>query len=319
MSKMPSHRMEEFEIDRKPTRKPAKQKFYDFLYNDETGAILGRTPESWGKILIFYAIFYAVLISLFAICMATFLQHFINPRVPRLQQDGGLIGASPGLGFRPLPADVRSTLIWYKGTGYDSYKYWEDQLMEFLSEYKKKGQTVGAGQNIHNCKFDSLPPPGKICDVDIQGWKPCIEEDHFSFHKSSPCIFLKLNRIFGWRPQFYDEGLPPDMPEDLQAHIVHLRATNSTYTNMVWVSCQGETPADKENIGPIHYIPHQGFPGYYYPYNNAEGYLSPLVAVHLERPRTGIIINIECRAWARNIAYNRRDRVGVVHFELMIE
>lgn len=45
---MPVRGMEEFEIDRKPSRKPAKQKFYQFLYNDDTGAILGRTPESWG-------------------------------------------------------------------------------------------------------------------------------------------------------------------------------------------------------------------------------------------------------------------------------
>lgn len=86
-----------------------------------------------GKILIFYTIFYAALISLFSICMVTFLQQFINPRVPRLQQEYSVIGTSPGLGFRPMPPDVRSTLIWYKGTGYESYKYWEDQLIDFLS------------------------------------------------------------------------------------------------------------------------------------------------------------------------------------------
>lgn len=55
---------------------------------------------------------------------------------------------------------------------------------------------------------------------------------------------------------------------------------------MVWVSCQGETPADKENIGPVKYLPFAGFPGYFYPYENAEGYLSPLVALHLEKPRS---------------------------------
>ncbi|CAH2210244.1 jg22124, partial [Pararge aegeria aegeria] len=54
---------------------------------------------------------------------------------------------------------------------------------------------------------------------------------------------------------------------------------------MVWVSCQGENPADRENIGPIQYLPYRGFPGYYFPYTNQEGYLSPLVAVHLQRPK----------------------------------
>lgn len=59
---------------------------------------------------------------------------------------------------------------------------------------------------------------------------------------------------------------------------------------MVWVSCHGETPADKELIGPIKYLPYPGFPGYFYPYQNAEGYLSPLVAIHLEKPKSEYII-----------------------------
>lgn len=50
------------------------------------------------------------------------------------------------------------------------------------------------------------------------------------------------------------------------------------------MSCEGENPADVENIGPIEYYPRQGFPGYYYPYENSEGYLNPLVAVHFTRP-----------------------------------
>lgn len=54
--------------------------------------------------------------------------------------------------------------------------------------------------------------------------------------------------------------------------------------NTIWVSCEGENPADVENVGPIEYYPRRGFPGYYYPYENSEGYLSPLVAVHFARP-----------------------------------
>lgn len=314
MSRKP--RLEQFEMDTKTSQNKRSS-----WYNNEPVAIIGLTPERIGKRFIFYVAFYSVLGAIFAICMATFLQHFINPRVPRLQQEYSVIGTSPGLGFRPLPPDVRSTLIWYKGTGPESYKYWEEQLHDFLSVYKKKGQTAGAGQNIFNCNFKEPPPPGKVCDVDIRGMEPCTEENHFSFHKSSPCIFLKLNRIYGWRPEFYNDvnELPQDMPDSLQARIKNITAYNSNYANMVWVSCNGETPADKENIGPINYLPFPGFPGYFYPYENAEGYLSPLVAIHLQKPQTGIIINVECRAWAKNIIYDRRERLGVVHFEIMIE
>jgi hypothetical protein len=33
----------------------------------------------------------------------------------------------------------------------------------------------------------------------------------------------------------------------------------------------------------------------------------------------GVLINIECKAWAKNIAHDRADRRGSVHFELMID
>jgi sodium/potassium-transporting ATPase subunit beta len=33
----------------------------------------------------------------------------------------------------------------------------------------------------------------------------------------------------------------------------------------------------------------------------------------------GVLINIECKAWANNIQHDRADRRGSVHFELMID
>jgi sodium/potassium-transporting ATPase subunit beta len=59
---------------------------------------------------------------------------------------------------------------------------------------------------------------------------------------------------------------------------------SSPQLSSIWVSCEGENPADLENIGPISYYPRRGFPGYYFPYQNQEGYLSSLVAIHFERP-----------------------------------
>lgn len=56
--------------------------------------------------------------------------------------------------------------------------------------------------------------------------------------------------------------------------------------NTIWVSCEGENPADVENVGAIKYIPNNGFPGYFFPYENSEGYLSPLIAVHFVRPKS---------------------------------
>ena len=42
------------------------------------------------------------------------------------------------------------------------------------------------------------------------------------------------------------------------------------------------------------YTPFRGFPGYYYPYRNQRGYLSPIVMVQLKSPEPGVLMNIEC-------------------------
>lgn len=61
------------------------------------------------------------------------------------------------------------------------------------------------------------------------------------------------------------------------------------------MSCEGETVSDKELIGPMSYWPIPGFPGYFFPFENSEGYLSPLVAIHFKRPASKykFWINIE--------------------------
>lgn len=187
--------------------------------------------------------------------------------------------------------------------------------------YRVPGLTPGRGQNIYHCSFETPPPKGQVCDVAVQTWAPCVKENHYNFHKSAPCVFLKLNKIFGWIPEYYNDStaLPDNMPGALKEFVKTEQANTPQRLNTVWVSCEGENPADVENIGPIRYYPTQGFPGYFYPYENSEGYLSPLVAVHFERPVRGIIINIECKAWARNIHHDRKERIGSVHFELMID
>lgn len=50
-------------------------------------------------------------------------------------------------------------------------------------------------------------------------------------------------------------------------------------TNVVWVSCEGENPADVENIKARDYYPRMGFPWYYFPFKNINGYVPPIVAV----------------------------------------
>lgn len=291
-----------------------------FLWNSETSQFLGRTAGSWAKILFFYVIFYASLTGFFFAMLAVFYQT-IDLRMPKWQLDSSLIGDNPGLGFRPMPPDenVESTLIWYRNTG-DNYKHWTDELDKFLEAYRQPAP----GEKRVQCNYTSPPESGRVCDVPISSFGNCTSQFHYQYPQAHPCVFLKLNKIFNWKPEFYndpepDVPLPDKMPNDLKDHIQRLKREGSKEVNTVWVSCEGENPADVENIGAINYFPGRGFPGYFFPFENFKGYLSPLVAVLFENPATGVLINIECKAWAKNIVHDRLERRGSVHFELMID
>ncbi|XP_015608306.1 sodium/potassium-transporting ATPase subunit beta-2 [Cephus cinctus] len=297
--------------------------FRIFLWNSETGQVLGRTGASWAKILLFYVIFYAVLSGFFGAMLAVFYQT-LKHNEPKWQLEQSLIGSNPGLGFRPMPpeSNVESTLIWYKTSNEGNYRHWTKELDKFLADYQKIGNTPNAGEHRVTCDYGMEKlPPGKVCDVDISNWIPCTSKNSYNYQKSAPCIFLKLNKIYGWKPQTFNdtESIPNDMPDDLKGHIRNEKTRNKYALNTVWVSCEGENPADVENIGPIQYIPRRGFPGYYFPFENTPGYLSPLVAVFFENPKRGVLINIECKAWAHNIIHDRFERRGSVHFELMVD
>ena len=51
----------------------------------------------------------------------------------------------------------------------------------------------------------------------------------------------------------------------------------------VWVSCDGDYPADKEYIGPVTYYPGPAFPAYHFHAADNPEFLNPLVAVKFER------------------------------------
>ncbi|CAG9835142.1 unnamed protein product [Diabrotica balteata] len=296
-------------------------RFIRRVYQKKEGLILGRKGPELAKIGLFYLIFYGMLAALVAVCMWVFFQT-LDPRIPKWKLDESLIGTNPGLGFRPMPEkNEESTLIWFQGSNKTSYSYWVENILKFLDKYYVPSKIAKGNGQIKTCSHHDYPTSGEVCEVDVRDWEECNRDQFFNYHKNSPCIFIKLNKIYDWEPLYYDDpyNLPEEMPDSLKQHI---RSINNTRElRNVWISCQGENPADVEYLGPITYYPRgiQGFPGYYFPYLNSEGYLSPLVAVKFERPVAGIVINVECRAWAKNILYNRAERMGSVHFELLID
>lgn len=133
-----------------------------------------------------------------------------------------------------------------------------------------------------------------MCKFDLNKFDQCTHEKSYGYNNSAPCIFLKLNRIYGWQPEYFNDptNLPDEMPKTLKDHIQSLEAKER---DQVWVSCKGENGADEEILGDAQYFPTQGFPSYFYPYVNTPGYLSPLVAVKFTRPKRKLHISNERR------------------------
>uniref|UniRef100_A0A646QIL4 ATPase-b2 n=1 Tax=Hemiscolopendra marginata TaxID=943146 RepID=A0A646QIL4_9MYRI len=293
-----------------------------FMWDSERREFMGRTAGSWGKVGLFYLIFYAGLSAFFAVMLVIFYQTLDNYE-PKWQQERSVIGTNPGLGFRPMPPEqiAESTLIWFKhGESGGNWKFYKDALTDHLREYEPGRQD---SQHFKSCDAGETSD-AKSCffTLDYDNWGACKADDHFGFRDGTPCILIKMNRIFGWKPELYgvNETIPDETIELKRVRKQHASdSSRNQTTEMVWVTCEGENPADRENIGEIDYFPFAGLPGKYFPYKNVQGYLSPFVFAQFKSLQKNVLINIECRAWAKNIKHARMERRGSVHFELMVD
>lgn len=283
-----------------------------FIWNPDKKEFCGRNGVSWLKITVFYIIFYLLLAGFWSVMLLIFFQT-LDYYKPTWTLESSRIGTNPGLGFRPLPPpeNIDSTLIWFTHGSAREWQGWVNSLEEFLKPYEGGDQD---GEFVRSCDFETdYEGQDVVCKFVVESLgNTCTTSNNFGYDVGHPCIVIKLNRIYGWKPEGYsNDSFPSHMPESVRLQYD---------PNYIYITCEGENPADKENIGPIRYYPEGGkIPRFYFPFTNLNGYRSPFVYVHFEEPETGVLINIECRAWAANIKHDRTDRMGSVHFELLVD
>jgi len=278
------------------------------IHNPETGEFFTRTPKSWALITGFYIIYYSCLAG-FWLAMLNIFFLTLSDTEPKWIADNGLIGKSPGLGLKPAQLNelIDSSMIAFnrekkeaQGEPGDAnyvagYAGWAERIEKFLQPYK-------------DCTGDHCFPLaqlGTACST-----KP------YGFDQGKPCVYLKLNKIIQLKNEAYKvDELPEEMPAPLKTHIAA-----QADKDQVWIECHGEYPADIEGLGTINYFPAgQGFPAKYFPYKGkSEPYQSPLIAVQFANAKPNQLLHVECRAWAQNIGYSKRDRIGINHLELLI-
>ncbi|XP_043462812.1 sodium/potassium-transporting ATPase subunit beta-1-like [Leptopilina heterotoma] len=278
------------------------QKFKDGIYNRKENTLFGHTKYEWGRTGLFYLVFFSVLAAFFAICMKGLLAT-LNEDKPRWILENSIIGTSPGMGFRPISNDLKDEMvISYDTKNSSDINIWIQKLDLFLSSYHNSSLLLDDGRNQQICNYDALPHQNKVCMFDVDTLGPCSYGQGYGFATGKPCVFLKLNKIFSWIPKLYDDPqkLPTKMPERLKQHIQN---TDINKMKNIWVSCKSLNQPGNSTLNEIidYYPKIQGFPGYFYPYENQPGYLSPLIAVQFTNFRKNAVIEIECQAWAKNI------------------
>lgn len=93
-----------------------------------------------------------------------------------------------------------------------------------MTEYRSSGEKKF-------CNFNQTVGANKVCVVNVDNFGPCSKETGYGYQNGRPCIFLKLNKIFNWVPDFYEnlKTLPTEMPSDLKEHIGNLTEIEVSY------------------------------------------------------------------------------------------
>lgn len=266
-----------------------------------------RLSSSWVRLSTFYLVLWISVVAFWVVYMTIF-QQTIDYRIPTLKLSQSPIGINPGVAIRPRPQKDKpySSLIRFRSSLAGDWHKWAEDINNYLRPYQELES--GAGQHAQgDCNTYGERDPHKFCPFELRVIpNECSESQNFSYHLGKPCILVKLNRIYGWKPEPYlvrPDNYPVQAP---------------FREGQIQITCEGQTPVDNENIGPIDYFP-QGIETKYFPFTNQPGYQSPFVMAHFKNPRPGVLIFIQCKAWAKNIEHDKERSRGMVNFELQID
>ncbi|VDL98902.1 unnamed protein product, partial [Schistocephalus solidus] len=213
--------------------------------------------------------------------------------------------------IRPI-IDEQRTLIHYSNKDPQDYYEYVDNLNALLDYYEEI--SLKDQQEFANCSGPVKEPniASKVCPFSLTTLGACSRATDFGYPENKPCVILKINRtkhlfsyestlyfcnyvvfafilfdhpvqIYGWMPYIIDQSVP---------HVL--------------VTCTGQNPEDKVNLGPLKFFPSASlngteygkFDSVYFPFIGQKGYASPLVAVQFLNPTRHMLILVEC--WLTN-------------------
>ncbi|KAK2192470.1 hypothetical protein NP493_29g00017 [Ridgeia piscesae] len=215
---------------------------------------------------------------------------------------------SPGLGMRPYMSDKKYTnefspLIEFKKGDKESYSDYTTSIAKFLKSYKNASDFT-----IKDCHSDKK----SSCPVKLSRLGPCsgLSDKSYGYDSGKPCVLLKINKIYGWKPEAYDKS-------------PYKKLGSHWSTNSIAVHCQkyevhGDGSDAKNPSWSVELHPPDGFPFSCFPFCNKQKYVAPLIMAQFKNLPPDEEVNVWCRAFAKNIQLDKRDRAGAVRFTLRL-
>lgn len=275
------------------------------FYNSESGEVLGRTWDSWGKIALFYVVYFTFLAGLF-IASLRIGGSMIDQEKPNVQTRLNIPGVNvfPKIDYYNGEHNARikeneNIPFFWDSSDQQSYSFYEQLITAEKNKYDDLASL--AGNNVIPVEWSQLGECGIA---------------PFAWDTSEPCVFLRLNRVIDWMPVglhapvegtfFAEAGNGPT--QNMQADAVYMRCKDI-----------GKRKDDSPDLLTFDYINDGYLDQKYFPFDGKmlqPGYQSPIVAVKIKGIENEKKYRIRCHAHAKNIIVDDKDNLGSITFEV---
>lgn len=274
--------------------------FKKFMYNKEAGTVMGRNGKAWAQLIGFYFVFYCSLAAFWAAMLTIFLQ-----TVDPLQPTWNSYVSTPALAHIPSfkNGKIEYDLPWKSGSK-EADKF-TDPMLKIWWKLAPENQTDEV--YVEDCPDTiNTEKDQRFCQYLQKELGDVCVPPHFGYDLGTPCLFVNLNKVWGWEPQPFAEG------EEPEGVIVE--------KNRIPITCEGEDSEDDEHILNITVTPSDGISYGYFPYrlgidqDQQKLYINPIVAIQFN-----ITLNQKVRIVCRPHAGNLKPLPGIFNSDQPVE
>ncbi|KAH8359004.1 hypothetical protein KR093_003797 [Drosophila rubida] len=237
---------------------PWKKRILDL----ENKQILERTPLGWLRIIGFYLLLYFLIALIVAFWIVIYIYVILKPGRPVW------LKSAPGISI--VPRGMHKI---------DFHPHIQTEIDPIADNIDKF--------------FDNIDESSRSLKV----FQECNRDSTWGYYKKEPCVFIKLNNVYGFEAVTYDASseLPDDSPTELGDLMIQYSGSGK-----IWLTCDAK---DEETSPSINYLPYP-----YYDTNSDMKGLNRVIGLHITDLPTNQDVTIICKVWAKNIDIDMKNR-----------